>query len=104
MATSRGVHLFARGLASVVTLGAMAAVGAIAASCAGATTPAPGTGEPSAAEAGTPPPTIRIAHNDWLSATLNDEVARILLVEQMGIPVELVPAGTSDQFDSIRAG
>lgn len=56
------------------------------------------------AKASPPSPTIRMAHNDWLSATLNDEVARILLVEQLGMSVELVPAETSAQFDAIRAG
>ena len=51
-----------------------------------------------------PKPTIKIAHNDWLSAELNDAVAKILLEEQLGYTVDLVDAGTSDQWDSIKSG
>jgi glycine betaine/proline transport system substrate-binding protein len=51
-----------------------------------------------------PQPTIKMAHNDWLSAELNDTVAQILLQEQMGYTVEFVPAGTTDQWQSIADG
>jgi glycine betaine/proline transport system substrate-binding protein len=47
---------------------------------------------------------IKFAHNDWLSANLNDAVAQQLLQSQLGYTVELTPAGTSDQFDSIAKG
>jgi glycine betaine/proline transport system substrate-binding protein len=56
-------------------------------------------GSPSGAK-----PTIKFAHNNWLSAELNDAVAQILLQEKMGYPVELVPQGTSEQFDAIAGG
>jgi glycine betaine/proline transport system substrate-binding protein len=45
-----------------------------------------------------------MAHNDWLSAELNDTVAQILLQEQMHYTVTFVPAGTSDQWPSVKNG
>ncbi len=47
---------------------------------------------------------LRFAHNDWLAASLNDAVAKQLLERELGYTVELVPAGTSDQFASIANG
>jgi len=61
-------------------------------------TPAPTTGTTTQAQ------TINIAHNDWLSANLNDQIAKILLEEQMGMTVNFVPATTAGQWDSIRKG
>ena len=55
--------------------------------------------------AAAPKPAIRMALNDWLGAQLDDEIAQILLVEQLHYTdVELVPAGTSDQFPSVASG
>src|SRR5580704_1644596 len=50
-------------------------------------------------------PPIKMALNDWLGAELDDAVAQILLQEQLHYTdVELVDAGTSDQFGSIASG
>jgi glycine betaine/proline transport system substrate-binding protein len=50
-------------------------------------------------------PVIKMALNDWLGAELDDTVAQILLQEQLHYPdVELIDAGTSDQFGSIASG
>ena len=49
-------------------------------------------------------PIIVLAHNDWMSANLNDAVAQILLKEQLGYEVQLVNAGTSDQWPKVAAG
>jgi glycine betaine/proline transport system substrate-binding protein len=48
--------------------------------------------------------TIRVAHNDWLGATINDAIAKILLEEKLGYRVELVPAGTSTQWPLLAQG
>ena len=50
-------------------------------------------------------PALRLALNDWLGAQLDDTVAQILLTEQLHYTdVELIDAGTSDQFPSIKSG
>jgi glycine betaine/proline transport system substrate-binding protein len=58
----------------------------------------------SSSSAAPPKPLIKMAHNDWLSANLNDAIAQILLQEKMGYQVELDAAGTSDQFPKIASG
>lgn len=54
-------------------------------------------------DAGATSNVINIAHNDWLSAELNDQIAQILLQEKMGFTVNLIPATTQGQWDQIRA-
>jgi glycine betaine/proline transport system substrate-binding protein len=71
---------------------ACATIAGVAAAC-GGTSSGPATGN-----------VIKMAHNDWLAANLNDAVAEQLLTNELGYTVELVPAGTSDQFDSIARG
>lgn len=53
---------------------------------------------------GHPANVVNMAANDWLSAELNDEVAGILLQEQLGITVNHVKATTAGQWASIRQG
>jgi len=66
----------------------------------------PTAAAPPNADAGTAATTnvINIAHNDWLSAQLNDQIAMILLTEQLGFKVNLVDATTAGQWGSIRSG
>jgi glycine betaine/proline transport system substrate-binding protein len=47
---------------------------------------------------------IKITQNDWLGANVNAAIAKVLLEEKLGYSVELIPAGTSDQFDSLANG
>lgn len=48
--------------------------------------------------------TLKMAHNDWLSANLNDQIAQIMLQEHLGVTVEFVPETTAGQWDALRAG
>jgi glycine betaine/proline transport system substrate-binding protein len=79
-------HTFARA--------ALATVAGLALSCSSS----------SGSQAPAPKPVVKMAHNDWLSANLNDAIAQIVLHEKMGYEVQFVPAGTSDQFPSIASG
>jgi glycine betaine/proline transport system substrate-binding protein len=49
-------------------------------------------------------PVIRLAENPWSASALNVAVARILLEEQLGYPVEVVTIGESAQWPAIAAG
>jgi len=101
-----GEKKFGRVLAVPAILMALGSVAACSGSGTGGG--APSTGTPTPAPAPTTTTTqgmvINIAHNDWLSANLNDQIAQILLTEQMGMTVNLVPATTAGQWDSIRKG
>ena len=57
----------------------------------------------SAAPAGEQP-TIKLAENPWSASALNVAVARILLEEKLGYPVEVVTIGESAQWPAIAAG
>jgi glycine betaine/proline transport system substrate-binding protein len=78
--------------------------------CSSSSTPAPAPNTGGATGDGGAQPqsgvvtTINLAHNDWLSANLNDQIAQIILQEHMGITVNFVPATTAGQWDSIRSG
>jgi glycine betaine/proline transport system substrate-binding protein len=88
-------QLIASGLCSV-------GLGSWGCSSSETTTPTPNTGNTTTDKKGNS--LIRMVHNDWLSANLNDEVARILLTEQLGYTVEYVPLGTKDQWPSLAKG
>src|SRR5438067_2219358 len=47
---------------------------------------------------------IRLAHNDWLGANMNDAIAKILLEEKLGYAVDLVTSDTSGQWPSLASG
>lgn len=47
---------------------------------------------------------IKMAHNSWLAANLNDTVAKILLEEKLGYAVEFVNSGTTEQFPPLSRG
>jgi glycine betaine/proline transport system substrate-binding protein len=85
-------------------------VGLVAAFCmlVGACSSSGGGGPaPSAGDSGAAAPTdvtIHIAENDWLSAKINDQIAKIILTEQMGMKADLIPATTSDQWDRVGSG
>ena len=49
-------------------------------------------------------PTIRLAENSWLNAKLNTAVAKILLEDEMGYPVEVVPIDGDGQFPALDKG
>ncbi len=49
-------------------------------------------------------PTIKLAENSWLGAKLNPAVAKILLEEEMGYPVEVVPIDGAGQFPAMDEG
>jgi len=51
-----------------------------------------------------PKPIIRLAENSWLNAKLNTAVARILLEEEMGYPVEVIPIDGGTQFPAMADG
>jgi glycine betaine/proline transport system substrate-binding protein len=75
----------------------------------GATAPAetPATQEEAAAPEGGAEGeqlTITLAENPWSAAALNVAVARILLEEELGYPVEVVTIGESAQWPAIAAG
>lgn len=49
-------------------------------------------------------PTIKLAENPWSASALNVAVARILIEEQLGYPVEVVTIGESAQWPAIASG
>jgi glycine betaine/proline transport system substrate-binding protein len=51
-----------------------------------------------------PKPVIRLAANFWVSSELNAAVARIILEEEMGYPVEIVQLDENDQWARLAAG
>jgi glycine betaine/proline transport system substrate-binding protein len=60
-----------------------------------------GTPDPSA---GKEPVTIKLAQNDWLSAKLDDAIAKLLLEEQLHLKVELTNIDTNEQWPAIAHG
>ncbi|RIK47752.1 MAG: hypothetical protein DCC57_13955 [Chloroflexi bacterium] len=69
------------------------------ASAPAADTPAPGASTPSAGKM-----TIKLAENPWSASAINVAIARILLEEQLGYPVEVVTIGESAQWPALAAG
>jgi glycine betaine/proline transport system substrate-binding protein len=65
--------------------------------------PAAPVEEESAAPAGDKM-TIKLAENPWSASALNVAIARILLEEQLGYPVEVVTIGESAQWPALAAG
>lgn len=49
-------------------------------------------------------PLIKLAENPWSASALNVAVARILLEEQLGYPVEVVTIGESPQWPALASG
>ena len=49
-------------------------------------------------------PLIKLAENPWSASALNVAVARILLEEELGYPVEVVTIGETPQWPAIAAG
>jgi glycine betaine/proline transport system substrate-binding protein len=49
-------------------------------------------------------PVIKLAENPWSASALNVAVARILLEEQLGYPVEVVTIGESAQWPALASG
>lgn len=49
-------------------------------------------------------PVIRLAVNPWESSQLNVEIAKIILTEELGYPVEVVTADEYAQWDSLERG
>lgn len=76
----------------------------------GACTPAaPQPGVPPGAAEGAPASdeaklTIKLAENPWSASALNVAVAKILLEEKLGYPVEVVTIGESAQWPALAAG
>jgi glycine betaine/proline transport system substrate-binding protein len=62
-------------------------------------------GQPAATTpAGDAKPLIKLAENPWSASALNVAVAKILLEEQLGYPVEIVTIGESAQWAPLAAG
>ena len=57
-----------------------------------------------AAEVDSSKPAIKLAENPWSASALNVAVARILIEEQLGYPVEVITIGESAQWPAIAAG
>lgn len=51
-----------------------------------------------------PKPTIRIAENPWTGSSINAHVAKIILEEKMGYPVEIVPIDGKAQWPALAKG
>ena len=49
-------------------------------------------------------PTIKISDLNWGSAHFQSEIAKIIIEEGYGYPVELVPGATIPLFQGLRAG
>jgi len=49
-------------------------------------------------------PTIKLAENSWLNPQLNAAVAKILLEEEMGYPVEVTLYDPADVFPALESG
>ncbi len=49
-------------------------------------------------------PVIKLVTLPWDSAALDVAVARIILEQKMGYPVELVPSTSNDQFEAVASG
>ncbi len=49
-------------------------------------------------------PVIKLAENPWISVSLNNAVAKILLEEKMGYPVEVVAISDTAQFPALAKG
>ncbi|HXF62379.1 MAG TPA: ABC transporter substrate-binding protein, partial [Caldilineaceae bacterium] len=60
--------------------------------------------QPAQSEAAGERITIKLAENPWSASALNVAVAKILLEEELGYPVEIVTIGESAQWPAIAAG
>jgi glycine betaine/proline transport system substrate-binding protein len=69
-----------------------------------ACTTAVGPAPTSSDAAATDKMTIKLAENPWSASALNVAVAKILLEEQLGYPVEVVTIGESAQWPALAAG
>jgi glycine betaine/proline transport system substrate-binding protein len=49
-------------------------------------------------------PTIRLIENPWSASELNVEVARIILTEEMGYPVEVISLDENGQWPALAGG
>ena len=49
-------------------------------------------------------PVIKLAQMPWMSAEVNIQVAKIILEEELGYTVELVPTSTDEQWEKLAAG
>ena len=49
-------------------------------------------------------PTIKIVKNTWLATELNAEIARIILEDELGFPVEFIEVSADDQWDLLASG
>lgn len=47
---------------------------------------------------------VRLAENPWLASRLNAAVAKILITEELGHPVEIVPVDETAQFERLASG
>jgi len=84
-----------RGLFQGIALGVALFLALAVVACSTAKAPAASTSKP----------VIKMALNDWLGAELDDTVAQLLLEQQLHYTdVELIDAGTDDQFPSVASG
>ncbi len=88
-----------------LTAFAMALAVMLVAACA-APAAAPSSGESPNASAATAAekPTIKLAESPWSASELNVEVARILLEEQLGFPVEVTSIDENAQWPALAKG
>jgi glycine betaine/proline transport system substrate-binding protein len=70
----------------------------------GSDTASSGSGSTSAPATDGEKPLIKLAENPWSASALNVAVARILLEETLGYPVEVVTIGESAQWPAIASG
>lgn len=74
------------------------------ASCGGAPAATPPTAGPAAQTEGQPKIPIKLAENPWTGSSMNVNVARILLEEQLGYKVELVTIDENAQWPALASG
>jgi glycine betaine/proline transport system substrate-binding protein len=79
------------------------ALALVASACAAPAAPAAPSGETAPAASGQNI-TIKLAENPWSASALNVAVAKILLEEELGYPVEVVTIGESAQWPALAAG
>jgi glycine betaine/proline transport system substrate-binding protein len=49
-------------------------------------------------------PVIKLAANPWMASELNAEIAKIILEEKMGYPVEIIKVGENEQWPLLAKG
>jgi glycine betaine/proline transport system substrate-binding protein len=79
------------------------------AACGGASPNAPSANAPTAASGGAAAPsadkpTIKLAENSWTGSSVNVNVAKILLEEQLGYKVEIVTIDENAQWPALASG